>query len=293
MIKKCRNGITALLEQESYHLHLYEKLDSANFKSFEYEHWKYGSNYMSFSESTRVDGGIQVGGSMFRGGEGYSLSWVDDDVTKPLRNWSTADSIDIDNYHFWQYDFTVYDSEVTGVMASGNQISIYREIDNHEEVAKTEVRFTFKEDGTLASIQKIRHCHDGSTVVEAFMEVLDTPAEEIQALIDSQDVSKPPAFSWAEDKAKYPNAQTSGFVNTQASPVKSMDDALWLADKECTMRPQDALAGERYNIVEIAYDSDAGIWRVFLQFSQNIDGDQIIYLNDQGITQMIVITEGD
>jgi hypothetical protein len=124
------------------------------------------------------------------------------------------------------------------------------------------------------------------------MELLDTPEADIKALIDSQDVSKPPVFSWAEDKEKYPNAQTEGFKNTTKSSVNSMEDALWFADKECTMPPQGP-AGERYNIVEIAYDPDAGIWRVFLQYSQNIDGDQIIYLNDQGITQMIVITEGE
>jgi ribonuclease HII len=69
-----------------------------------------------------------------------------------------------------------------------------------------------------------------------------------------------------------------------------MEDALWFADKECTMPPQGP-SGERYNIVEIAYDPDAGIWRVILQYSQNIDGDQIIYINDDGITVRMVTLE--
>ena len=122
------------------------------------------------------------------------------------------------------------------------------------------------------------------------MKVLDTPAEEIKTLIDSQDVSKPPQFSWAEDKDKYPNAQTDGFKNTAKSAVKSMEDAIWLADKECTMEIQDTLSGERYNIVEVAYDPDAGIWRVFFQYSQNIEGDQYIYINGDGITVMVATT---
>jgi hypothetical protein len=124
------------------------------------------------------------------------------------------------------------------------------------------------------------------------MFVRDTAATEIAKTIDHQDLSKPMSFSYADDVAAYPDAQREGFKNTTKSSVKSMEDALWFADKECTM-PTQGPAGERYNIVEIAYDPDAGIWRVFLQYSQNIDGDQIIYLNDQGITQMIVITEGD
>ena len=154
--------------------------------------------------------------------------------------------------------------------------------------AETEIQFTFREDGSLASIQKTDFLNDGTYHLDASMEVLDTPAEEIKKLIDSQDVSKPPVFSWAEDQKKYPDARTDGFKNTAQSAVKSIEDALWLADKECTMPPQDTLTGERYNIVEIAYDQDAGIWRVKLRYSQNIDGDQIIYLNDQGMTQMVV-----
>ena len=164
------------------------------------------------------------------------------------------------------------------------------EYDFHDNAyTKTEICFTFHEDGSLAAIQEIKHCHDGSTVIEGSMEILDTPEAEIKALIDGQDVSKPPVFSWAEDKDKFPNAKTEGFKNTTKSSVKSMEDALWFADKECTMPPQGP-AGERYNIVEIAYDPDAGIWRVFLRYSQNIDGDQIIYINEDGITVMVVTT---
>lgn len=291
LIKKCRNAFKALLESKAYNIHTYALIDNEEFICFNTDTWKFGSNYLSYSENTAVDGSLVFGGTMYRGGKGYSLSWQDDNVTKPLRNWSTLDFVDEGNFLLWESRVEIYDSKVIGAEEKDNQVSIYMEYDFHDNAyTQTEVRYTFRQDGTLASVEKIGHCHDGSTVLEASMEVLDTPAEEIQALIDSQDVSKPPVFSWAEDKDKYPNARTDGFKNTAKSPVKSMEDALWLADKECTMPPQEPLAGERYNIVEIAYDPDAGIWQVFLQYSQNIDGDQIIYIGDDGITVMIVTT---
>ncbi len=291
LIKKCRNALDALLSQKAFHIHTYEIPVGNVFSSFDSQKWKHGNNYLGCSVNTRVDGNVDINGSMLRSGLGYSLSWEDDDVAKPLRSWNTMDFLDSSNFLMWCSNFDIYDSKVIGVEEKGNQISVYMEYDHFDNAYdKTEILFTFKEDGTLASAQQIRHCHDGSTVVEASMEVLDTPAEEIKALIESQDVSKPPVFSWAEDKEKYPNAQTEGFKNTTKSSVNSMEDALWFADKECTMPPQGP-AGERYNIVEIAYDADAGIWRVFLQYSQNIDGDQIIYINDDGITVMMVITE--
>ena len=291
LIKKCRNALEAFLSRKSFHVHVKEIPVGNVFTFFDSEDWKQGNNYLGRSANTRVDGNVDINGSMLRSGSGYSLSWVDGDVTKPLRSWETVDFIDSDDFIRWRYSFEIYDSRVIGAEENGNQISIYMEYDYHDNVFdKTEILFRFNEDGSLASAQKIRHCHDGSTVVDISMEILDTPEAEIKALIDSQDVSKPPVFSWAEDKDKYPNAQTEGFKNTTKSSVKSMEDALWFADQECTMPPQGP-AGERYNIVEIAYDPDAGIWRVYLRFSQNIDGDQIIYINDDGITLMMVTTQ--
>ena len=40
--------------------------------------------------------------------------------------------------------------------------------------------------------------------------------------------------------------------------------------------------------IEVFYDETAKMWKVVLRYSQNIDGDQAIYINDRGITQMVV-----
>ena len=287
LLQKCRSAFTALLESKAYHVEYYELMESDRVSTSNEQYWKFGDNQMYRMHRVMKDGTEAVGGAMLRSGQGYSLTWEQDDVTKPLTNWTRADYMDKINFNLWTWGFEIYDSHVVQVTEEGNQITVRSAMDR----AETEIQFTFRVDGSLASIQKTDFLNDGTYHLDASMKVLDTPEAEIKALIDSQDVSKPPAFSWAEDKDKYPNAQTDGFKNTAQSAVKSMEDALWLADQECTMPPQDTLTGERYNIVEIAYDPDAGIWRVFLKYSQNIDGDQIIYINDDGITVMIVTTK--
>ena len=284
LLQKCRTAFADLLEGKAYHVEYYELMDSEVVYTSNEQYWKYGDNHMYRMHRVMKDGTEAVGGAMLRSGQGYSLTWEQDDVTKPLTNWTQADYMDKTNFNLWTWGFEIYDSHVVQVTEEGNQITVRSAMDR----AETEIQFTFREDGSLASIQKTDFLNDGTYHLDASMEVLDTPAEEIKKLIDSQDVSKPPVFSWAEDQKKYPDARTDGFKNTAQSAVKSIEDALWLADKECTMPPQDTLTGERYNIVEIAYDQDAGIWRVKLRYSQNIDGDQIIYLNDQGMTQMVV-----
>ena len=290
LITKCRNALTAMWEDERFHLRIFERPRSSEYKAFYDEIWKYGGNYLNRREVLSNDDITVVSGSMLRDGTGYSLRWMEGDMTKPLSNWSVLDFVDKDHFHLWLINFELYDSKIVGATQDGNTITAWMQAEYDTRFDTETMSFTFDEDGNLRSIVRTFIQKDGSSEVVASLEVLDTPAEEIKALINSQDVSKPPVFSWEEDKAKYPNAKTSGFVNNKSFPVKSMEDALYLADKECTMPPIDAIGGDRYNIVEIAYDPDAGIWRVLLKFSQNVEGDQIIYINDDGITVMVVTT---
>ena len=290
LITECRNALTAMWEGERFHLRIFERPRSSEYKAFYDEIWKYGGNYLNRREVLSNDDITVVSGSMLRDGTGYSLRWMEGNMTKPISNWSVLDFVDKDHFHLWLINFELYDSKIVGATQDGNTITAWMQAEYDTRFDTETVSFTFDEDGNLRSIVRTFIQKDGSSEVVASLEVLDTPAEEIKTLINSQDVSKPPVFSWEEDKAKYPNAKTSGFVNNKTLPVKSMEDALYLADKECTMPPIDAIGGDRYNIVEIAYDADAGMWRVFLKFSQNVEGDQIIYINDDGITVMVVTT---
>ena len=96
------------------------------------------------------------------------------------------------------------------------------------------------------------------------------------------------SFSYQEDKTANSDAVTAGFVNTKAQKLGSMDAVVTAAAKECTLQPRDPLSGESYNILSVAHDEKSGIWRVEFRYSQDIDHYQAVYLNEQGITQMIV-----
>lgn len=157
----------------------------------------------------------------------------------------------------------------------------------------SETVLTFDDSGNLKEITKAylpkRGCSESEQVVELRVEALDTSASEIAETINNQNVSSPIIFSYQDDREKYTNAVTEGFVNTTANPVRTMEDAAALADKECTLPENEALGGERYNITQVFYDESTGIWKVVFAFSQDFDC-QIIYLDSQGITQMTVIT---
>ena len=118
--------------------------------------------------------------------------------------------------------------------------------------------------------------------------LVDTPGIEIKDTVMGQDVSKPIPFTYTMDVDDYPDARTDGFVNVEPVSGINMETAILLADRECTMKVMDANTGERYNIIEVFYDDTAKMWKVVLRYSQNFENDQAIYINDQGVTQLIV-----
>ena len=133
-----------------------------------------------------------------------------------------------------------------------------------------------------------RDCAQKDQVIDAEMVVLESSAEEIRQRIRAQDVTAPLAFSYAADTAKYPKAKTSGFRNTAAKPVTNADEAIALADKECTLEKAKTDIATPYYQAAVYRDEAAKIWKVELFWWQDEDIFQAIYLNDQGITQMIV-----
>ena len=96
-------------------------------------------------------------------------------------------------------------------------------------------------------------------------------------------------FSYEEDAKNNPNAQKRGFKNTTAKSVTTAAEALALADKESTM-PQLMEFKTGYCQSMTYYDAEAKMWKVHLFWWQH-DTAQTVYINNQGITQMIVSVE--
>ncbi len=92
-------------------------------------------------------------------------------------------------------------------------------------------------------------------------------------------------FSYKSDYSCYkdePGVKESGFVNTEKCELKTAEQAIKLAKKECTVR---------YNTIDVAFDSDLKIYRVSFYKENQLGGDQNVYISDEGVTLLIVFGE--
>ena len=93
------------------------------------------------------------------------------------------------------------------------------------------------------------------------------------------------SFSYTEDFTRYkndPGVKQSGFVNTEKVQVSNASQAIELAKNECTVD---------YDAIDIAYDASSMIYRVSFFKTDCLGGNQDVYLNQEGITQLIIYGE--
>ena len=93
------------------------------------------------------------------------------------------------------------------------------------------------------------------------------------------------SFSYADDCAYYkddPGVKKSGFVNNEESEFNSAEQVVDLAKKECTVE---------YDTIDVAVDSETGIYRISFYKDGWVGGNQDVYINQEGITQMIIYGE--
>ncbi len=74
----------------------------------------------------------------------------------------------------------------------------------------------------------------------------------------------------------------SDFVNTEKSSIKNSEQAIVLAKKECNVD---------YDTIEVAYDSEEKIYRVSFFKEDFAGGNQDVYINQDGITELVVSGE--
>ena len=200
--------------------------------------------------------------------------------------------MDGSNLTLWTIGFTWYDAKVAEVVQDGNTIRILETDEFDTRYQDSEISLTFDDSGNLKGMVQSylpkRDSAQSEKVIDEEMVVFDTSAADIREVIQRQDVSTPIPFSYAEDMANHPDAQTSGFKNTAAKSVSNVNDAIALADKECTLSDPGIGIATPYCQVSVYRDAEAGIWKVELFWWQDDDCYQAVYMNDQGITQMIV-----
>ena len=92
-------------------------------------------------------------------------------------------------------------------------------------------------------------------------------------------------FSYAADCAKYendPGANQSYSVSTEKTKLKTAAQAVELAKKACAVK---------YDTIAVAYDKDSKIYRVSFSKEAMPTGSQTVYINKDGMIQMILFGE--
>ena len=292
-IRKCQTALEALLTSESYHLTETSYPSGENGYSFyTQEVWKHGEDYLGDGKYMEDSDGKQQMVNrrtyMLRGGVGYNLELTGDDVTA----WKRIDYLDENNFCLWDAFLAVTDVTVGEIYADGNEIVVL-EVTGMESDQYGELKYTFDGQGNLESIVysyvPTKDCTEEEKRVAQVVQVHDTSADEIEKTIARQDVSRPNSFSWAEDQAAHPDALRDGFVNAQPQTITKWEDAVRIAQADCSLTDDitKACVDQYYNIVSVFFDDGAKMWKIVFSDSQD-DYFQAVYLNESGITQMVV-----
>lgn len=100
------------------------------------------------------------------------------------------------------------------------------------------------------------------------------------------DIANVPAFSYQEDLQIYrendPGIKCDGFQNTSESEVSIRQQAIDRAKNECTIT---------YDTIDVFYDSTTDMWKVVFSTEGTLGGCQSVYLNNEGLTCLIVYGE--
>lgn len=98
-------------------------------------------------------------------------------------------------------------------------------------------------------------------------------------------VSNVGSFIYEDDYAFYqgePGFKESGFINTGKNAIETADEAVRLALYECNVG---------YDNAAVDFDSSSKVYRVSFWKENTAGGDQIVYINSDGITQFIFYGE--
>lgn len=191
------------------------------------------------------------GGMMIRDGMKYSLEFEGDSKKNPVSGWCYWPDLDVNRLTEW-----------VGNIRKGTA--------------------EFSPTGDLIRVASVENsAYNGMdldmTITEVW-EVLPSDETAIRNRFEAQNVDVVPAFSWNEDRQTL-SGQEITFKNTSYQPVHTATQALHRAKKECTVD---------YSKAAIFRDEDANMWKVVFQVEYGYHGYQHVYLDDSGVTRMIV-----
>ena len=257
-----------ILDRDYYYVRFYEMFEFGSFenltddeKSFleaeygsysVYEYLKYGHDMLHVIHE---DKHVKMG-QMYKDGVKYRLDHENDDSTNPVVGWSQWPDMDLENLTWWVGLLTDPGKEWVPQYAADGSL---------EKITCTVQKDKFN------NYYNVEVDH-----IQVFEFVKADPAK-IAEIIGQENVNTSRTFSW-EDDQKNMKALDVAFVNTSAQPVSNASEAIARAMAECTVE---------HDKIIVYRDEEAGMWKVEFQIMYGYQGYQYIYLNDDGITQMV------
>ncbi len=299
LLSQASDAFRGLLNRESWHVYQVNHGDafSEGDHYMTTEVWKHGADYLQLSLYPYYDGSGYWGkrGGMWRDGIRYDLEWAGDTVSSPIASWETNTYMTEFNFTMWSSPFEWYDAQVEQVTKEGNQIIIQSYYDFDDGFEATQSVLQLDSQGNLAGMVKrylpTRGCPEEEMVVEQEFTVRDTSAQEIRKIIDGQDLTQIPEFSWAEDREKYPagsdNVRSKNFHNTEAVTMSGTNAVIQRALHDCTL-PAAAGLEPGANVSKAYFDPAERIWKIEFTASWDSTTYQAVYLTEQGITVLTV-----
>ena len=222
---------------------------------------------------------------MRRDGIGYGVSWPIGKVTDKPSSWERLTFVDQFECDLWCIFFEYVSQNAVDVQATYNYVNFIKTLDN---VEYNEVRVFYDETG---GIQHLEYSlipglayEEADRILWSTLDVLPTTADEAAAVLRAIDLDSPSQFSYAQDLEQIKSdglvQKTGGFRNTTAQTSVTIDSASRLAAAEIPV--------DKTNIQSVFYDPEAKIWKVEFCYSQNDDIYYAVYLDDTGVTQLVV-----
>lgn len=260
--KELTQAVEKLLNADTYHIRYrtecrfgsFENVSDHDREIIEAENAVYTTEYLKQGEDLLVllfRNDAPWGGMMIRDGMKYSLEFEGESKKNPVSGWSYWPDLDVNRLTEW-----------VGSIRKGTA--------------------EFSPTGDLVRVLSVENTvysgMDLDMTITEVWEVLPTEETVIRDRFEAQDVDIVPAFSWSEDSQKLSGLEIS-FKNTSYLPTYTATQALQRAKTECSVA---------YNKAAVYRDEDAKMWKVVFQVEYGYHGYQYVYLDDSGITRMIV-----
>ena len=258
--------LQAILEAGSYYIRYTTRNEVGSLKNLsrdekkmlEYENNVWVYEYLKSEEDMMhliyCDDTLWVG-MMYQDGVKYTLDHEGDDRTKPITGWNPWPDMDMNRLTEWIH---ILIADLEGWDAA------------------------YGEDGALISLSRksTNGRFDNLDVEVTYYETWEfRTGNGIGAaeIIAEQNVDAVQVFSWEKDRESMKSLDVE-YVNVTALPISTASEAIERAKAECTTQ---------YDKIIAYRDEDAGMWKVEFQIMYGYQGYQYIYLNDDGITQMV------